>query len=267
MLIVWKRRLKVFLAALAVAVLATGLLVAVAGAVGSSNSSSHMMGGDGSGNGRCGSMWNGSGTWCGSGMWGTGSGMGWLTSHPDALESWLQLRSDHLAALRNWFDTYKADPSSPVAQQVLHDLWTTFWNDMQVFYQQYGNGAAWTCPSSGMWSGWEMGGMMGDDSWDAHHMWGTGYGAEWMTSHPDGFGQWLAMRGRQTADASAWSQKYRGALKSRAAHTALKHMSFQHHRQVKAFFTDHGLPVDSRHMRYGAGGWMGLGGMWGGFGW
>ena len=41
-----------------------------------------------------------------------------------------------------------------------------------------------------------------------------------------------------------------------------------HHRaQVKTFYTKHHLSVTTARMRDGAGGWMGLGGMWGGFGW
>ena len=41
-----------------------------------------------------------------------------------------------------------------------------------------------------------------------------------------------------------------------------------HHRgQVKSFYRNHHLTVTSSRMRDGAGGWMGLGGMWGGFGW
>ena len=55
---------------------------------------------------------------------------------------------------------------------------------MKAFYEQYASGATWTCPSDGMWGGWDIGGMMGGHDWDAAHMWGTGYGAAWMTSHP-----------------------------------------------------------------------------------
>jgi hypothetical protein len=138
---------------------------------------------------------------------------------------------------------------------------------MKAFYEQYGNGATWTCPSDGMWGGWEMGGMMGDHHWDASHMWGTGYGAEWMTSHPGAFGQWLAMRGRQTADVTAWMQKNKGALRSTGATTALKHVMARHRAAVKSFFKHHGLPANGTTMQLAAGGWMGLGGMWGGFGW
>ena len=141
-------------------------------------------------------MWGGTGAWGGTGMWGTGTGTGWLTQNPAALQAWLQLRADHAKAMQTWYATYKADLTSPAAQQALHDLWTTFWNDMKAFYQQYGNGAVWTCPSFGMWGGWQMGGMMGGYGWDASHMWGAGYGASWMTSHATGFGQWLTMRGK-----------------------------------------------------------------------
>jgi len=37
--------------------------------------------------------------------------------------------------------------------------------------------------------------------------------------------------------------------------------------QVKSFCRQNNLSASSSRMRYGAGGWMGLGGMWGGFGW
>jgi hypothetical protein len=58
-------------------------------------------------------------------------------------------------------------------------------------------------------------------------------------------------------------------------HGPLKHGSADgahdpacHHRaSVKAFYTHHHLTVTTTRMRYGAGGWMGLGGMWGGWGW
>ena len=62
---------------------------------------------------------------------------------------------------------------------------------MKAFYEQYGNGAAWTCPSDGMWGGWDNGGMMGGHEWDASHMWGAGHGAAWMANHPRAFGHWL----------------------------------------------------------------------------
>src|SRR5450756_726777 len=99
----------------------------------------------------------------------------WLTSNPDALKAWTQLRADHQQAMRTWYDTHKADLITPEAQQAMHDLWTKNWNDMKAFYEQYGGGATWTSPSDGMWGGWDMGGMMGHHDWDAHHMWGTGY--------------------------------------------------------------------------------------------
>jgi len=210
-------------------------------------------------------MWGGSGSWGGTGMWGTGSGMGWVTSNPDALLAWLQLKADHLTAMQTWYDTYKADLTIPKAQQALHDLWTKNWNDMKAFYEQYGNGATWTCPASGMWGGWQ-GGMMGG-SWDPSHMWGTGYGASWMTGHHSGFGQWLTMRGKQTAAVAAWQQHYAGNLTGSAAQTAMQTMRAHQRTQVKDFYRNHHLTVTSSRMRYGAGGWMGLGGMWGGWGW
>ncbi|MFA4965425.1 MAG: hypothetical protein WC709_07305 [Thermoleophilia bacterium] len=214
-----------------------------------------------------GGIWDGSGTWGGTGMWGPGSGMSWLSSHPGALEAWTQLRADHQQALQAWYDTYKADLTTPEAQQALHDVWATFWDDMKAFYEQYGNGATWTSPAENMWGGWDMGGMMGRHDWDASHMWGTGHGAVWMTNHPVALGRWLTMRGKQVAGVSSWARQYHGALKSSAAKTALLALRAHQRAQVKSFYTHHNLSVTTTRMRDGAGGWMGLGGMWGGFGW
>ena len=289
-----KPRFKVLFTAIAVAVLSTALLASIAGANG-------MMGGPtpsswptmmptptpssswtmmptptpspsstavpGSwGGGWCGGgMWGGTGSWGGTGMWGTGKGTGWLTSNPAALQAWLQLRANHVKALQTWYAAYKANLGSVAAQEALHVLWATYWNDMKAFYLRYGNGATWTCPSYGMWGGW-MGGMMGG-SWDPSHMWGTGYGASWMKGHRGGFGQWLTMRGKQTAAVTAWQQRYAGNLTSSAAQTAMQTMRAHQRMQVKSFYRNHHLTVTSSRMRYGAGGWMGLGGMWGGWGW
>ena len=154
-----------------------------------------------------------------------------------------------------------------MAQQALHDLWVTFWNDMKSFYEEYGDGATWVCPASGMWGGWQTGGMMGGGSWDPSHMWGMGYGASWMTSHPAGFGQWLGMRARQVTAMNDWWQQSGSAPSSPAAQAALKALSAHQRAQVKAFYRHNNLPTTAAWMRYGAGGWMGLGGMWGGFGW
>ena len=277
-------RPKAMLTALAVGVLAAAVLVPVASANGmmgspSPSPSATMMPtptpsptstapGNTWGDSWCGGgMWGGSGSWGGTGMWGTGTGASWLTNNPDALQVWLQLKADHVAAMQTWYGTYKADLTTPEAQQALHDLWTTFWNDMKAFYEQYGNGAAWTCPSDGMWSGWDMGGMMGQHDWDASHMWGTGHGASWMMSHRGGFGQWLAMRGKQTAAVTAWQHRYGTDPGSTAAQTALHAMRTHQLAQVKNFYRNHHLTVTTSRMRNGAGGWMGLGGMWGGFGW
>jgi len=280
-----KTSLKALLTALALALLAAALLVPIAGASGSTPGGMMgspspwptMMGtptptpspsttGNTWGDSWCGGgMWGGSGSWGGTGMWGTGTGASWLTNNPDALQAWLQLKADHLAAMQTWYDTYKADLTTPKAQQALHDLWTKNWNDMKAFYEQNGGGATWTCPSYGMWGGW-MGGMMGG-SWNPSHMWGTGYGASWMTGHRSGFGQWLTMRGRQTAAVTAWQQHYAGNLTGSAAQTAMQTMRTHQRTQVKSFYRNHHLTVTSSRMRSGAGGWMGLGGMWGGWGW
>ena len=118
-----------------------------------------------------------------------------------------------------------------------------------------------------MWGGWQMGGMMGGYSWNASHMWGAGYGASWMTSHPAGFGQWLTMRARQTTAMHAWRLRYATNLTGTTAQTALQTLRQHDRSQVKAFYRNHHLTVTTARMRYGAGGWMGLGGMWGGCGW
>jgi hypothetical protein len=281
--------LKPLFATGAVVVLASAVLAPVAGATSSftgmmptpmprptssmmpaptpSPSSTTLPGGGGSWCG--GGFWNGggSGAWGGTGMWGMGSGMGWLASNPAALQAWLQLRAEHLKALQAWHDTYKGDLTSDAAQQALHDLWTTMWNDMKGLYQQYGNGATWTCPSDGVWGGWETGGMMGSHSWDARHMWGTGYGAAWMMSHPGGLSRWLRMRALQTTAVRAWQLRYRSDVSSSAAQTALRTLTMHNRTQVKSFYRHHGMTATAARMHYGAGGWMGLGGMWGGFGW
>jgi hypothetical protein len=214
-----------------------------------------------------GGMWSGSGAWGGTGMWGMGSGMAWLTGDPAALAAWTQLRADHQKAMQAWYDTYKADLKTTEAQQALHDLWTRNWNDMKAFYEQYSGGAAWTAPASGMWGGWDMGGMMGQHSWDVSRMWGTGYGASWMMGHGSGFGQWLAMRGKQTAAVGAWARRYAGDPTGTAAHTAMHTLKTRMHTQVRGFYRSHHLAATTTRMRLGAGGWMGLGGIWGGWGW
>jgi len=258
---------KTALIALAMLALSLGALTSPALAAGSTSAVTQPAP-PGTTGGWCGGgMWSGSGQWGGTGMWGTGSGIHWLLDNPAAMKAWLQLRGDHQAAMQNWYDTYKADLTTPEAQQALHDLWTTAWNDMKGFSEQYGHGATWTCPSDGMWSGWDMGGMMNDDHWDASHMWGTGYGAAWMIGHQAGFGAWLDLRGRQTADVTTWMQKHHGALRSAGATTALNHMTSRHRAEVRSFFKQHHLSTSAAMMRYGAGGWMGLGGMWGGWGW
>jgi len=221
----------------------------------------------GAGAGWCGGgTWSGSGAWGGTGMWGTGTGASWLTNDPDALQAWLKLRADHVAAMQSWRDTYKADLTAPQAQEALHNVWTGFWNDMKAFYEQYGNGAVWTCPAAGMWGGWQTGGMMGG-SWDPSHMWGAAYGASWMTGHPGALGRWMKMRAGQTAAVGSWQRRYAGALTGDAARTALRTLQARMRMQVKGFYRQHHLPVTTARMRYGAGGWMGLGGMWGGWGW
>jgi hypothetical protein len=280
-----KPSLKALLTTLAVALLAMAVLVPIAGASGSTPGGMMgspspwptMMGtltptpspsptGNTWGDSWCGGgMWGGSGSWGGTGMWGTGTGASWLTNNPDALAAWLQLKADHVAAMQTWYDTYKADLTTPEAQQALHDLWTKNWNDMKTFYEQYGNGATWTCPAAGMWGGWQ-GGMMGG-SWDPSHMWGSGYGASWMTGHRSGFRQWIALRARQTAAVTAWQQSYAGNLTGSAAQTALQSMRTHMRTQVKSFYRNHGMTATTTRMRYGAGGWMGLGGTWGGWGW
>jgi hypothetical protein len=266
--IIMNAKSRAFVVTLLLAVFVALLLIPTAGAAGTqsapSTTSGMMGGGDGSWCG--GGIWDGSGSWGGTGMWGMGFDARWLADHPDALEAWLQLRNDHLAALQAWYDTYKDDLTSTAAQETFHDLWQQYWNDMKAFYEQYGDGAAWTAPSDGMWNGWQMGGgAMG--GWDARHMWGTGYGAGWLTKRPPAFANWLAMRSRHISDANAWWQEHRADPAGTAAQADLQTMRSQHRAQVKSFYTSHGLTVTTARMRAGTGGWMGLGGMWGGWGW
>jgi hypothetical protein len=263
----------------AVLVLAAVLLAAVvvvvplASGSGASSPAYGMMGGGTGGDPGTwcgGGIWNGTGAWGGTGMWGTGFGATWAANHPQAFQAWLDLMAAHRAALKTWYDTYKADPTSAAAQQALHDLWQTFWNDMKAFYQQYGNGATWTCPALDMWGGWDMmgGGMMGGGgSWDSSRMWGTGYGAGWMMGHPKAFAAWLHLRAKQQAGVGAWWTANSSAPTSTAAQTALTTMRSHHRAQIRSFFKHHGLSATKTRMRFGAGGWMGLGGMWGGWGW
>jgi hypothetical protein len=121
--------------------------------------------------------------------------------------------------------------------------------------------------ASGSTTGAATNGMTDGGSWNPKHMRGTGYGAAWMINHPAGFGQWLAMRGRQMNAMNTWWQQNNSAPGSRAAQAALKALNAHQRAQVKSFYQQHHLSAISRRMRYGAGGWMGLGGMWGGFGW
>ena len=215
-----------------------------------------------------GGTWDGSGAWGATGMWGMmDSGMTWLADNPAAMQAWLAMRTEHQQDMQAWYDTYKADLTSSAAQQALHDLWTAHWNDMQSFMQKHASGAGWTVPAMGMWNGWQMGAMMGGGTWDAGHMWGSGYGASWMMGDPAGMGQWLALRGRQVSAANVWMQHYGSAAGSPAAQAAMKALSALQRGQVKRFYKQHHLPTGSAMMRAATGGWMGLGGMWGGFGW
>ena len=256
---------RTFVRTLAIAAAALAIMApfAAASASPAGAATTAMMGGGWCGGG----IWSGAGAWGGTGMWGTGANAQWLTDNPVALQAWLQMRTAHQQAMQAWYDVYGADITTPEAQQALHDLWTTNWNDMRSFYEQYAGGAVWTAPANGMWGGWQMGGMMGGGGWDANHMWGTGYGTEWMMSHPAGFGRWLTMRAQQMTAANAWWQQNSSAPGSPAAQAALKTLSSHQRSQVRTFYRHNNLPANGTTMGYGAGGWMGLGGMWGGFGW
>jgi hypothetical protein len=259
-----KASLKTLATAFAVALVAAALLAPIAGAGGPTTGAgvNGMMGGGTS---------SGMGAWTGTGMWSMGSGMGsgtgWLSDNPAAMQAWLQMRTEHRQAMKTWYDAHKADLTAPAAQQALHDLWTEHWNDMQSFHQQYASGTDWTVPAMGMWNGWQMGDMMNGGSWNANHMWGTGYGASWMTSHPAGMGQWLTLRGRQLTAMNSWMKHHGSAPSSPAAQAAMKTLSAKQRTQVKHFYQQHHLPTSAAMMRAATGGWMGLGGMWGGFGW
>lgn len=218
------------------------------------------------GGGWCaGGAWNGRGQWGGTGMWGMGFGSGWLTRHPEAMQPFLDLRAQHVQEMTDWWTTYGAAPTSDAAQQALNDLWQKRWNDLKDSYQQYADGSEWTMPTMGMWGGWHMGGMMG--GWDASRMWGSSYGSRWLTEHPTAFGAWLALRDRQTADAQSWWQQHHAAPGSASARRALSSMRVHHRAEARGFYRHNDLSVTSSRMRSATGGWMGLGGMWGGWGW
>ena len=253
-------RPKVLLTTLAVAAFSAAMMTPIAGA----GTSTMMGGGTTVPATQAGTMMGG--TWNGTGMWGMSSDMSWLTGDPAAMQAWLRMRTEHLAEMQTWYDTYKADLTSSAAQNALHDLWTEHWNDMQSFMGQYASGTDWTVPAMGMWNGWQMGDMMNGGTWDASHMWGSGYGASWMTSHPAGMGHWLTLRAGQMSAVSVWMQRYGSAPRSSAAKAALKTLTSQQRGQVKHFYKQHHLPTSSAMMRAASGGWMGLGGMWGGFG-
>jgi hypothetical protein len=260
-------RLKVFLTALAVAVLSAALLVPIAGASGSgandgagsmmSDSSYGMMG---AGDGWCGGgMWDGSGSWGGTGMWGTGFGAQWLGNHPDAFDAWITLRTDHMTELRAWYDLYKGDLTSSLAQQALKALWQDHWDDMKAFYQQYADGTDWVCPALTMWGG--MGGGMMGGGWT---MWGTGYGTGWLLTHATAFDRWQTLRAKQMSQVSTWWTTYRAQPFSTAAQSALTAMRSRHRTQDLTYMSNHHITSGSA---WSYRGWMGLGGTWGGWGW
>ena len=72
---------------------------------------------------------------------------------------------------------------------------------------------------------------------------------------------------RDIADVNAWWQHHRPDPTSTTAQAALQTMRVHHRTQVKSFYRNHHVTVTSSRMRFGAGGWMGLRGMWGGWGW
>ena len=166
-----KPSLKALLTTLAVALLAVAVLVPIAGASGSAGMMGSpspwptMMGtptpspsptGNTWGDSWCGGgMWGGSGSWGGTGMWGTGTGASLADEQPRRPAGLAAApRRPPRRACRPGTTPTRPTSRRPAAQQALHDLWTTFWNDMKAFYEQYGNGATWTCPSAGMWGGW-----------------------------------------------------------------------------------------------------------------
>ena len=76
------------------------------------------------------------------------------------------------------------------------------------------------------------------------------------------------MRARQTAAVTAWQQQLRRQPdRQRGADRHADACAPTMRTQVKSFYRNHHLTVTTTRMRYGAGGWMGLGGMWGGWGW
>ena len=196
-----------------------------------------------------GGVWNGNGAWGGTGAWGTSSGAAWLTGHPAAFGAYLDLRIKNIQAMKSWAQQYGRDLTSAAARQALQAIWQQNWTDMKAWYQQYGGGSGWTAPGSGCWGG---------------GMWGSGYGSGWLTSHPAAFADYLDLRLGQVSDMKAWLAQYAGNLSGSAAQTAMQTMRSEHRAEIVKFFKDHGLTSGAR---WGYCGWMGLGGMWGGWGW
>ncbi len=197
-----------------------------------------------------GGYWNGSGTtWGGTGTWGIGFGGKWLLNHPDAFNAWLDLRTSQLDAIKAWYGQYSSAPFSAAAQTSLRTLWQQNWTDVKAWYQQYASGAAWVCPTAGCWG---------------RAMWGTGFGGGWLLRHPGAFADWIDLRLSTVNDVKAWFAQYSADPFSTTAQMALQTLRTEQRAEVVKFFSDHGITLRAK---WGCGGWMGLGGMWGGFGW
>ena len=80
------------------------------------------------------------------------------------------LRSEHLADMKAWHDTYGQDPSSAQAQAALTKLRTEHWNDMLALMKKYG-------VSAGAGAG---PGMMGGNGSGSGWRSGAGYGGGMM---------------------------------------------------------------------------------------
>jgi hypothetical protein len=111
--------------------------------------------------------------WCGA-----------LASDPAAWKDMQALRTQHMADMKAWLNTYGQEPSSPDAQAALAKLRSEHWNDMLALMKKYGvsarNGAGPGMMDGGSSSsGWNMMGGTGSSS-GAGMMGGAGYGSGMM---------------------------------------------------------------------------------------
>jgi hypothetical protein len=104
------------------------------------------------------------------------------------------------------------------------------------------SGTTWGSGMMGRDGNWCGGGFWngGGSTWGGSGMWGTGYGAQWLRSHPGAFDAWLRLRTDQMTEMRAWFQQYKGDLRSPAAQQALRSLWQDHWNDMKAFYQQYG---------------------------